>query len=79
MLAARPSAASDRSLRQRLGNGETMRITPISTPTRTQVPNYIGPTGIISLAAYFPELGARVSVVDAAALLEPRSESVARV
>jgi len=56
-----------------------MRITLISTPTRTQVPNYIVPTGIISLAAYLLELGHEVAVIDAAALREPNDSIIARI
>ena len=52
-----------------------MRITLIFTPTRTQVPNYIVPTGIISLAAYLLELGHE----NVAALREPHNRIVARV
>ncbi|MCL4723020.1 MAG: B12-binding domain-containing radical SAM protein [Anaerolineae bacterium] len=56
-----------------------MRIVLISTPSRTSVPNYIIPNGIISLAAYMEEQGHEVKVVDAAALREPNGQIITRV
>ena len=56
-----------------------MHVVLVSTPTRTQLPNYIVPTGIISLAAYLEQLGHEVSVVDAAALREPNDSIVERI
>ena len=47
-----------------------MRIVLMNTPTRIYLPNYILPTGIISLAAYLEKCGHEVRVVDAAALRE---------
>src|SRR5262245_49769344 len=56
-----------------------MRIVLLSTPTRIYAPNYIIPTGIISLAAYLQQCGHEVRVVDAAALREPNDQIVRRV
>jgi anaerobic magnesium-protoporphyrin IX monomethyl ester cyclase len=56
-----------------------MRIVLLSTPTRIYAPNYIVPTGIISLGAYLEECGHEVRVVDAAALREPNEKIVRRV
>lgn len=56
-----------------------MRIVLLSTPTRVHLPNYIIPSGIISLAAYLEQCGHEVKVVDAAALREPREHIVRRV
>jgi radical SAM superfamily enzyme YgiQ (UPF0313 family) len=56
-----------------------MRVVLLSTPTRIYVPNYIIPTGIISLAAYLEQCGHEVRVVDAAALREPNEQIVRRV
>jgi radical SAM superfamily enzyme YgiQ (UPF0313 family) len=56
-----------------------MRIVLLSTPTRVYTPNYIVPTGIISLAAYLEKCGHDVRVVDAAALREPNERIVRRV
>jgi len=56
-----------------------MRIVLLSTPTRVYAPNYIIPTGIISLAAYLRQCGHEVRVVDAAALREPNKQIVQRV
>lgn len=56
-----------------------MRVVLLSTPTRIYVPNYIIPTGIISLAAYLESCGHEVKVVDAAALREPNDRIVRRV
>ena len=56
-----------------------MRVALLSTPTRIYAPNYIIPTGIISLAAYLQQCGHEVRVVDAAALREPNDNIVARV
>lgn len=56
-----------------------MRVVLLSTPTRIYVPNYIIPTGIISLAAYLEQCGHEVHVVDAAALRESNEQIVRRV
>lgn len=56
-----------------------MRIVLLSTPTRIYAPNYIIPTGIISLAAYLQQRGHEVRVVDAAALRESNKQIVRRV
>jgi len=56
-----------------------MRIVLLSTPTRVYTPNYILPTGIISLAAYLEQNGHDVHVVDAAALRESNEDIVRRV
>ena len=56
-----------------------MRIVLLSTPTRIYSPNYIIPTGIISLAAYLRQSGHEVRVVDAAELREPNESIVRRV
>lgn len=56
-----------------------MRIVLLSTPTRIYAPNYIVPTGIISLGAYLEQCGHEVRVVDAAALREPNEGIVHRV
>lgn len=56
-----------------------MRIALLSTPTRIYAPNYIIPTGIISLAAYLKQCGHEVRVVDAAALREPNERIVRQV
>lgn len=56
-----------------------MRVVLLSTPTRTYVPNYIVPTGIMSLAAWLEKNGHQVKIVDAAALRESNEKIVARV
>lgn len=56
-----------------------MRVVLVSTPTRIKEPNYIVPTGIISLAAYLETQGHEVHVVDAAALREPNEKIVQRI
>ncbi len=56
-----------------------MRIVLLSTPTRVYTPNYIVPTGIISIAAYLEQCGHEVRVVDAAALRESNESIVRRV
>lgn len=43
-----------------------MRVVLISTPTRQNVPNYIIPTGILSIAAYLRDVGHEVFFIDAA-------------
>ena len=47
-----------------------MRVALLSTPTRTYAPNYIVPTGIMSLAAWLEKNGHTVAIIDAAALRE---------
>lgn len=56
-----------------------MRVVLLSTPTRVYTPNYIVPSGIISIAAYLEQCGHEVRVVDAAALREPNDSIVRRV
>lgn len=56
-----------------------MRVVLLSTPTRVYLPNYIIPTGIISIAAYLEQCGHEVHVVDAAALREANPAIVERV
>lgn len=56
-----------------------MRVVLLSTPTRTYTPNYIVPTGVMSLAAWLEKNGHEVKIVDAAALREPNDKIVARV
>ncbi len=56
-----------------------MRVVLLSTPTRVYTPNYIIPSGIISIAAYLEQCGHEVRVVDAAALREPNDSIVRRV
>lgn len=56
-----------------------MRIVLLSTPTRVYAPNYIVPTGIMSIAAYLEQKGHEVRIVDAAALREPNAQIVRRV
>lgn len=56
-----------------------MRIVLLSTPTRVYSPNYIIPTGIVSLAAYLRTFGHEVRIVDAAELREPYGAIVRRV
>lgn len=56
-----------------------MRVVLLSTPTRTYVPNYIVPTGIMSLAAWLEKHGHQVKIVDAAALRESPEQIAARV
>lgn len=56
-----------------------MRIVLLSTPTRVYTPNYIVPTGIMSIAAYLEKNGHEVRIVDAAALREPNEQIVRRV
>jgi anaerobic magnesium-protoporphyrin IX monomethyl ester cyclase len=56
-----------------------MRVVLLSTPTRVYTPNYIVPTGIISIAAYLEQCGHEVHVVDAAALREDNASIVRRV
>lgn len=56
-----------------------MRVVLLSTPTRTYTPNYIVPTGIMSLAAWLEKNGHEVKIVDAAALRESNDKIVARV
>lgn len=53
-----------------------MRVVLLSTPTHLYAPNYIIPTGIISLAAYLRQCGHEVRVVDAAALREANDSIV---
>lgn len=56
-----------------------MRIVLVSTPTRIYAPNYIVPTGIISLAAHLENEGHEVFVVDAAMLREADEKIVNRI
>lgn len=56
-----------------------MRVVLLSTPTRTYAPNYIVPTGIMSLAAWLEKHGHQVKIVDAAALRESNDKIIERV
>lgn len=55
-----------------------MKATFITTPSRTHLPNYIVPTGVLSIAAYLEQNNFTASIVDAAALREPIDKIVER-
>jgi len=56
-----------------------MKVVFISTPSRLHLPNYVVPTGILSISSYLEALHHDVVVVDAAALNEPIDITIQRI
>ena len=56
-----------------------MKVVLLSTASRTSLPNYVVPTGVLSIAAYLEKNNHEVFVVDAAALRESIEKTVQRV